>query len=272
MTSNDDYVLQLLQEQGMVSQEQIDAASANLAVDGSTVIDQLLADGALSEENLLSMLAAQFGMDFVNIDAKALDTDLASVITVADARKYGVVPLLMDGDTLTVAVKDPLDYDVVDRLRFILKCNVVCVIASRADIAKALETLYPGGTTIGSLLGELNDKNVDISSRGSEIEDQLGVSDASDSDAPVIKLVSLIIMEAFKRRASDIHLEPLENRFRIRYRIDGALQDMDPPPKRLQPAIIQRVKIQAGMKISEKRIPQDGRIPVSYTHLRAHET
>ena len=87
MTSNDDYVLQLLQEQGMVSQEQIDAASANLAVDGSAVIDQLLADGALSEENLLSMLAAQFGMDFVNIDAKALDTDLASVITVADASK-----------------------------------------------------------------------------------------------------------------------------------------------------------------------------------------
>lgn len=263
MTSNDDYVLQLLQEQGMVTQEQVDAASANLAIDGSTVIDQLLADGAVSEENLLSMLASQFGMDFVNIDAKALDTDLASVITASDARKYGVVPLLMDGDTLTVAVKDPLDYDVVDRLRFILKCNVVCVIASRDDIAKALETLYPGGTNIDALLGELNDKNVDISSRGSEIEDQLGVSDASDSDAPVIKLVSLIIMEAFKRRASDIHLEPLENRFRIRYRIDGALQDMDPPPKRLQPAIIQRVKIQAGMKISEKRIPQDGRIQVN---------
>ena len=268
MTSNDDYVLQLMQEQGMVTQEQVDAATANLAADGSTIVDQLLTDGAVSEENLLSMLAAQFGMDFVNIDAKALDTELSSVISAEDARKYGVIPLLKDGDTLTVAVKDPLDYDVVDRLRFALKCNVSCVIATRADVAKAIETLYPGGTSMDALLGELSDKHVDVESRGSEIEDQLGVTDASESDAPVIKLVSLIIMEAFKRRASDIHLEPLENRFRIRYRIDGALQDMDPPPKRLQAAIIQRVKIQAGMKISEKRIPQDGRIQV---HLKGRD-
>ena len=263
MTSNDDYVLQLMQEQGMVTQEQIDEANAHLAADGSTTVDQLIADGAVSEENLLAMLAQQFGMDFVNIDAKALDTELASVISAEDARKYGVVPLLKDGDTLTVAVKDPLDYDVVDRLSFALKCTVVGVVASHEDIQKAIETLYPGGTSMDALLGELNDKNVDVASRGNEISDQLGVTDVSDSDAPVIKLVSLIIMEAFKRRASDIHLEPLENRFRIRYRIDGALQDMDPPPKRLQAAIIQRLKIQSGMKISEKRIPQDGRIQVN---------
>ncbi len=252
----------------MVTQEDIDNAMSHLAADGagSTVVDQLIADGAVSEENLLSMLAAQFGMDFVNIDARVLDTGLSSVISAEDARKFGIVPLLQDGDTLTVAVRDPLDYDVVDRLRFALKCNIVCVIASKHDINRAVETLYPGGASMDSLLGELSGRggaNLDIESRGSELEDQLGVGDASDSYAPVIKLVSLIITEAFKRRASDIHLEPLENRFRIRYRVDGALQDMDPPPKRLQPAIIQRVKIQAGMKISEKRIPQDGRIQIN---------
>ncbi len=267
MTSNDEYVLQLLLEQEMVSQAEIDVASSHLAADGSTVVDQLIADGAISEENVLSMLAAEFGMDYVNIDSKVLDTELSAIVGAEDARKFGVVPLLKDGDTLTVAVRDPLDYDVVDRLRFALKCNVNCVIASRADIARAVETLYPGGTSMDALLGELsgatNGKNLDVSSRGSELDDQLGVTDAAESDAPVIKLVSLIIMEAFKRRASDIHLEPLENRFRIRYRIDGALQDMDPPPKRLQPAIIQRIKIQSGMKISEKRIPQDGRIQVN---------
>lgn len=263
MTSNDDYLLQLMQEQGLVTQEQIDSATEHLAPDGSTVVDQLLNDGSVSEENLLSMLAAEFGMDYVSIDSRALNSELASLVGAEDARRFGVVPLLKDGDSLTVAVKDPLDYDVVDRLRFALKCNVSCVIASRADIAKAVETLYPGGTSMDALLGELNDKGVNVEQRGHEIEDQLGVSDTSESDAPVIKLVSLIIMEAFKRRASDIHLEPLENRFRIRYRIDGALQDMDPPPKRLQAAIIQRIKIQAGMKISEKRIPQDGRIQVN---------
>ena len=263
MTSNDDYVLQLLQEEGMVTQEQIDEATSHLAADGSTIVDQLITDGAVSEENLLAMLATQFGMDFVNIDDKALDTELASVVSAEDARKYGIVPLLKDGDSLTVAVKDPLDYGVVDRLSFALKCSVTGVVATKSDIDKAIERLYPGGTSMDALLGEFGDKDADVSTRGNEIANQLGITDVSENDAPVIRLVSLIIMEAFKRRASDIHLEPLENRFRIRYRIDGALQDMDPPPKRLQPAIIQRIKIQSGMKISEKRIPQDGRIQVN---------
>ncbi|MBP5544699.1 MAG: Flp pilus assembly complex ATPase component TadA [Kiritimatiellae bacterium] len=263
MTSNDDYVLQLLQEEGMVTQEQIDEATSHLAADGSTIVDQLITDGAVSEENLLAMLATQFGMDFVNIDDKALDTELASVVSAEDARKYGIVPLLKDGDSLTVAVKDPLDYGVVDRLSFALKCSVTGVVATKSDIDKAIERLYPGGTSMDALLGEFGDKEADVATRGNEIADQLGITDVSENDAPVIRLVSLIIMEAFKRRASDIHLEPLENRFRIRYRIDGALQDMDPPPKRLQPAIIQRIKIQSGMKISEKRIPQDGRIQVN---------
>jgi general secretion pathway protein E/type IV pilus assembly protein PilB len=263
LTSNDDYVLQLLQEEGMVTQEQIDEATSHLAADGSTIVDQLITDGAVSEENLLAMLATQFGMDFVNIDDKALDTELASVVSAEDARKYGIVPLLKDGDSLTVAVKDPLDYGVVDRLSFALKCSVTGVVATKSDIDKAIERLYPGGTSMDALLGEFGDKEADVATRGNEIADQLGITDVSENDAPVIRLVSLIIMEAFKRRASDIHLEPLENRFRIRYRIDGALQDMDPPPKRLQPAIIQRIKIQSGMKISEKRIPQDGRIQVN---------
>ncbi len=199
MTSNDDYVLQLLQEEGMVTQEQIDEATSHLAADGSTIVDQLITDGAVSEENLLAMLATQFGMDFVNIDDKALDTELASVVSAEDARKYGVVPLLKDGDSLTVAVKDPLDYGVVDRLSFALKCSVTGVVATKADIDKAIERLYPGGTSMDALLGEFGDKDADIATRGNEIADQLGITDVSETDAPVIKLVSLIIMEAFQR-------------------------------------------------------------------------
>ena len=249
----------------MVTTEQIDQAMSSLEADGSTVVDRLIRDGAVSEEDVLRLIASQFGMDVVNIDASALDTSLSKVVTAEDARKYGVVPLLQDGDTLTVAVSDPLNYDALDRLQYILKCNVQGVIAPKRDIAKALDVLYPGATDMQSILGEMSDDgDVDVSTRGSELADQLGVSDASESDAPVIKLVSMIIHEAFKRRASDIHLEPMENNFRIRYRIDGALQEMESPPKRLQPAIIQRVKIQSGMKISEKRIPQDGRIKISF--------
>ena len=248
----------------MVTAEQADHAMMAIGTGGATVLDELVKEEIVSEEDVLGLLASQFGMDMVDIDASQLDTELAKVISAEDARKYGVVPLMRDGDTLTVAVQDPLDYDSLDRLRYMLKCNVEGVVATRSDIARAMEVLYPGSSAdMEALLADLKDKDVDVESRGNELQDQLGVAEASESDAPVIKLVSMIIMEAFKRRASDIHLEPLENRFRIRYRIDGALQDMDPPPKRLQPAIIQRLKIQAGMKISEKRIPQDGRIQVS---------
>ena len=248
----------------MVTAEQVDQAMMAIGTGGASVLDELVKEGVVSEDDVLGLLASQFGMDMVGIDASQLDTELAKVISAEDARKYGVVPLMRDGDTLTVAVQDPLDYDSLDRLRYLLKCNVEGVVATRGDIARAMEVLYPGSSPdMEALLADLKDKDVDVEARGNELQDQLGVSDASESDAPVIKLVSMIIMEAFKRRASDIHLEPLENRFRIRYRIDGALQDMDPPPKRLQPAIIQRLKIQAGMKISEKRIPQDGRIQVS---------
>ena len=248
----------------MVTAEQVDQAMMAIGTGGASVLDELVKEGVVSEDDVLGLLASQFGMDMVGIDASQLDTELAKVISAEDARKYGVVPLMREGDTLTVAVQDPLDYDSLDRLRYLLKCNVEGVVATRGDIARAMEVLYPGSSPdMEALLADLKDKDVDVESRGNELQDQLGVSDASESDAPVIKLVSMIIMEAFKRRASDIHLEPLENRFRIRYRIDGALQDMDPPPKRLQPAIIQRLKIQAKMKISEKRIPQDGRIQVS---------
>ena len=264
MTSNDDYVLQLMQEQGMVTPEQVDHAMMSLGADGSTVVDQLLKEGVVAEEDLLRMIASQFGMEVVNIDASVVDKNLAKIISAQAARKYGVVPLLKDGDTLTVAVSDPLDYDALDRLRFVLKCNVEGVIAPHADIVKAIDALYPDATDMETLLGEMSDKEVDVEERGNELADQFGMDTASENDAPVIKLVSMIIYEAFKRHASDIHLEPLENRFRIRYRIDGSLIDMDPPPKRLQPAIIQRVKIQAGMKISEKRIPQDGRIKIAF--------
>ena len=261
MTSNDDYVLQLLQEQGMVTPEQMDAAAMSLK-EGETVVDALAESGAITEEAILHLIAVQFGMEVVAINAGNLDLQLAKTMSAEDARKYGVVPLLMNDGTLTVAMTDPLNYDALDRLRFVLKCNVEGVVARREDIAKALDTLYPGESDMDSLMRAIDDDAVDVETRGS-LDDQLGVSDATESDAPIIKLVSMIIMEAFYRRASDIHLEPMETRFRVRYRIDGALQDMEPPPKRLQPAILQRVKIMAGMKISEKRVPQDGRIQVN---------
>ncbi len=245
----------------MVTNEQIDEVVMSLE-GGETIVDHLVRIGHVSEEDILLLIAAQFGMEVVNIDASVLDRQLAGIMSAEDARKYGVVPLQRTSDSLMVAMLDPLNYDTLDRLRFVLKCNVEGVVAPREDINKALDTLYPGETDMESLMSEIEDADLAVETRGS-LDDQFGADDASESDAPIIKLVGMIITEAFNRRASDIHLEPLETRFRVRYRIDGALQEVESPPKRLQSSILQRVKIMSGMNIAEKRVPQDGRIQVN---------
>lgn len=255
MTSNDDYVLQLLREQGYVSDDQIEAVVGSIRQEGETTLDILVQSGVISEDDVLGMIAAQFGMDYVSIDSEAIDPAIVDLISSDVARKYGVVPVQADESSITVALSDPLEYDTVDSLRYVLKRNVEAVVARRSEVRAALDKLYPEDfeTKFG-----MDDASIDV-------EEKLNIdegSDAEDSDAPVIRLVSLIIMEACKMRASDIHLEPMERNFRVRYRIDGVLRQMDSPPKRLQAAIISRVKIMSNMKISERRIPQDGRIQV----------
>jgi general secretion pathway protein E/type IV pilus assembly protein PilB len=255
VTSNDDYVLQLLQEQGHVTSEQVDAVKNSIKQEGETTLDILMQTGAVSEDTVLSMIAAQFGMEYVHVNADAIDPAVKDLIPTDVARKYGVVPVLATDDSVTVALSDPMGYDTVDSLRYVLKKNVDAVVAPRSEVKAAIEKLYP--EEFESLYGEDN-AAVDVSEKSRDD----GSSDASDSDAPVIRLVSMIIMEACKMKASDIHMEPMERNFRVRYRIDGVLRQMDSPPKRLQAAILSRVKIMSGMKISEKRIPQDGRIQI----------
>ncbi len=240
MTSNDDYVLQLLQEQGYVSPEQVGAVMNSIKQEGETTLDILMQIGAVTEDDVLAMIAAQFGMEYVHVNADGIDPAVKEVIPSDVARKYGVVPVYRTEDSVTVALSDPMGYDTVDSLRYVLKMNVDAVVAPRAEVKAAVDKLYP-----------------------EDFEEKVsGSSDAKDSDAPVIRLVSMIITEACKMRASDIHLEPMERHFRVRYRIDGVLRQMENPPKRLQAAILSRVKIMSNMKISEKRIPQDGRIQV----------
>ena len=256
MTSNDDYVLQLLVEQGALSQEEIDMVADSIRQEGETTLDILMQSGTLDEDTVLSIIAAQFGMEYVHVETEAIDPAVVDIIPADTARKYGVVPVYATEDSVTVALSDPMGYDVVDSLRYVLKKNIDAVVAPRAEVKAALDRLYP--ESFESKYG-IDDESVDVSAKSNKYD---GSDDAEDSDAPVIRLVSMIISEAVKMRASDIHLEPMERNMRVRYRIDGALRQMDNPPKRLQAAIISRVKIMSGMKISEKRVPQDGRIQV----------
>jgi len=258
VTSNDEYVLEILLENGLVTSEQVEAAREQVGTRDGTVVDLLLEDGAVSEDDILGMLAGLFGMEFVSLQDVDITSDVRDTVKHEMARRYNVVPLYKTDDGLTVAMSDPMMFDTLDSLRYLLKINVEGVVARRKELRAMLERYYPEEADVENMLDQITDGTVEVDTAQDHLIDTEG--GGTESDAPIIKLVSLIILEAYRKRASDIHLEPLEKRFRVRYRIDGVLHEVDGPPKRLQSAVISRVKIMAGMKISEKRIPQDGRI------------
>lgn len=260
MTSNDEYVLEVLLDNGMVTPEQVEHARGQVGVRDGTPVDLLLEDGVISEDDVLGMLAGLFGMELVTLQDLDVPSDVRELIKDDVARRYHVMPVYKTENGLTVAMSDPLNFDTLDSLRYLLKMNVDGVVARERELKALLERYYPAESDVENMLDQITDGTVDVET----VQDHLIDTDSTtDSDAPIIKLVSLLILEAYRNRASDIHLEPLEKRFRVRYRIDGVLHEVDGPPKRLQSAIISRVKIMAGMKISEKRTPQDGRIQVN---------
>ncbi len=260
MTSNDDYVLEVLIENGLVSDDNVAAAREMSAGRPGSVVDILIESEVIEEDLVLQTLAAQFGMEVISLEGFEIPADVRETITTEIARRYKIVPVYMTEDALTVAMSDPLDFDTLDSLRYVLKCHVEGVVASREEIRAALDNYYVSEASMEEMISDIDEDTVGVEMSDTGIPQDDG---ATESDAPIIKMVSLIILEAYRGRASDIHLEPLANRFRVRYRIDGVLHEVDSPPKRLQSAVISRVKIMAGMKISEKRIPQDGRIQVN---------
>ena len=267
MTSNDDYVLQLLLENNVVSKETADAAAARAAQAGESTVDALLKGNDISENDVLGTVANAFGMQFVDISQADLGDETRNLLPGELARKFRVVPLYEQDGTLTVAMADPLNFETLDSLRSVLGRDVEGVVAPGRQIFTALGMLYPDQAVdddFAKIYGEAADdaKKTGADADESGLEDQLGVTQADEKDAPIVKLCAQIIMRAFVARASDIHLEPMEHRFRIRYRIDGVLREQETPPRRLQGAILQRFKLMANMKLSERRIPQDGRIQI----------
>ncbi len=248
-------------ENGVVTPDQVDQVRALQGEREGSAVDILIEEGFLSEDDVLGQLASLFGMEFVSIKDVDIPVGVRDLVPVETARRYRVVPVYKTEDTLTVALCDPLDFDTLDSLRYMLKMHVEGVVARPAEVQVVLDRYYVAESDVDNMLDQISDDTVNVES--SSADDLIDSENATDADAPIIKLVSLIILEAYRSHASDIHLEPLEKRFRVRYRVDGVLHEVDSPPKRLQPAIISRVKIMAGMKISEKRIPQDGRIQVN---------
>jgi type II secretion system protein E len=255
----EEYVLKLLEDAGLVTRSQIDSAKSRLNGTNNAV-DLLIKDGVVSETDVSRSLAAQAHMDWVDLSAKVIPPDVIKQIRAEDARRFKVIPVGFGESGLIVAVSDPLDIDTIDSLSFLLQREIELVCASPDKIRQALIKYYGTADEASDILAEQIGQDVDF---GLEITEGGDISSTDEADAPIIRMVSMLLIEAHRLGASDVHLEPLDKKFRVRFRIDGVLQEMQAPPKRLQSAIVSRLKIMTGsMSIAEKRLPQDGRIQV----------
>lgn len=268
MTSADDFVLQLIQDKGLVPPDVVKLGREQLVSEGvspsdidSKLIDLLVEKRYCKYEDISYQLSQEFNIPLISLQDIRVDDKVLKLLPQETLRKYNVFPISSSGGQLELAISDPMDMDSVDDISHILNMSVDLRLASPEEIRKAIDDHF-GVNAYGDMFdGELpaGSSSADTLATGNE-------AGVSEEEAPIIRYVHKLITEAVKRRASDIHLEPLEKRFRIRYRIDGVLIEVENPPKRLQPSIISRLKLMANISIAEKRVPQDGRIQITFNN------
>ncbi len=258
MAAKDDYLIELLVDMGLVSNESLAPVREQSESTGEGLVDSLLAQKIIGPTDVAQAKAGYFGYELVNFNDLRLSDDVISAVPRHIAKRYRAVPVSKIGNTLAIALSDPSDLDTVDSLQLALNADIELRVATDEDIDAALNKYYGASDdSVSKAIQDITESEVDAAViTKAQADDGATV----DADAPIIKLVNTLIVEAFKARASDIHLEPLAKTFRVRYRIDGVLHEMKSPPKRLQASIISRLKIQSNMSIAERRIPQDGRI------------
>jgi len=247
----------------LVSAKQISEAQLNQALqeqkmNGGRLGSKLVQLGYISEDDLINFLCVQYGVPAVNLNDFKIDEQVATLIPNDLINKYMTIPINRVGSTLIVATCDPTNISAIDDIKFITGYNVEIVVASETMIKGTIEKLFDSSSMLEDVMSTFDDSEMELIQE----EDELNVSELKKEteDAPVIRLVNHILVDAIRKGASDIHLEPYEKIFRVRYRIDGVLYEMMKPPMRLKNAITSRVKIMSELDIAERRLPQDGRI------------
>jgi general secretion pathway protein E/type IV pilus assembly protein PilB len=261
VATRDDYLIDTLTEMGLVTNDQLAEARLEADSSGEGVVDTLVAKKYLRSADVAQAKASLTGTEYVSLGEMKLTDDVIKAVPGPIAKRFNVIPIFRDDElnSVTVAVSDPSDLDLIDGIRHALNKEIELRVAGEEDIQTALSRYYGSkNDSVSKMIQDITEGEVQISTLA-QVE-AAADSATVDADAPIIKLVNQIIVDAFKARASDIHLEPLSSKFRVRYRIDGVCHEMKGPPKRLQPSIIARLKIMSNMSIAEKRIPQDGRI------------
>ena len=259
MAANDDFILDLLKDAGYLTSEEVEQAKLQSKNNGSGPTDHLIKSGRLTTTQLARVLANAAATEFQQ-EIEQLPENVVRLVSREIAQRYKIVPLGEEDGVLRIAVRDPFDLETIDSLNFVLKKTFIPVVVPSDVIDEALSKYYGSlAEAVAALTGVTSGDELQIKTANQEHDD----TTVTASDAPIIQLCYKLITDAHRLGASDIHIEPLERRLRIRYRIDGVLQEMQDQPKRLQSAIITRFKVMSGISIAEKRLPQDGRIQLN---------
>src|SRR5437867_5803550 len=255
-------LLSLIKERSLIDDLQYEEVAAEFKRSGKPIIQILQDFGVMDLDTALQVMADHLGTKVVSFRELDLSQQLLQTIPASTVRMYECLPLNLENGTLQIALVDPLNPARMDELGFIVNKDIQLVVADPSAIQKAIEKFYPEDSeSVSDILKELGaDTEIAREASAAEATDDARLVENLANDAPIVRFVNLVVFQAVQDRASDIHFEPFETEFRIRYRVDGALYEMSPPPKHLALPVISRLKVMANLNISERRMPQDGRI------------
>jgi type IV pilus assembly protein PilB len=253
---------ELLVSNNLITKEQLKQALAEQkAAGGQLRLGSILVrDSLISEADLTSFLSKQYGVPTINLADYEVEPAVIKIIPAEVAHKYQIVPVNRAGSTLIIAMSDPSNIFAIDDIKFMTGYNVEVVVVAESSIKVAIDKLYDQSASLADVMNDLEMEDFEVV--GDEEDVDLSSLERATEDAPVVKLVNLILTDAIKKKASDIHIEPYERSFRVRYRIDGILYEVMKPPMKLKNAITSRIKIMSELDIAERRLPQDGRIKI----------
>jgi type IV pilus assembly protein PilB len=259
---------EILLKESLITQDQLEKALEFQRSNGGKLGSCLTKMGFITDDDITGVLSRQYGVPSINLKYYEIDPNVIKLIPQDTALRYQVIPLSRVGSVLTIAMTDPTNVFAMDDIKFMTGFNVEPVVASETAIAEAISRFYGGSASsheeLSSLMKDLVDEDQELELAAEEQEMDAAMLEKAAEEAPIIKLVNLILTDSVKRGASDIHVEPYENEMRVRFRIDGVLQTVMSPPMKLRDAITSRMKIMAKLDIAEKRLPQDGRIMIKY--------
>jgi type IV pilus assembly protein PilB len=259
---------EILIKESLITQDQLEKALDFQRSNGGKLGSCLTKMGFITDDDITGVLSRQYGVPSINLKFYEIDPNVIKLIPQDTALRYQVIPLSRVGSVLTIAMTDPTNVFAMDDIKFMTGFNVEPVVASESAIGDAIIRFYGGGGSnheeLSNLMKDLVDEDQELELAADEQEMDASALEKAAEEAPIIKLVNLILTDSVKRGASDIHVEPYENEMRVRFRVDGILQTVMNPPLKLRDAITSRMKIMAKLDIAEKRLPQDGRIMIKY--------